>query len=201
MKIIVRQCGFTGQLFKTDKEYLKHLKKLRVDQREARRIAEIGRTYLDDNEEIFGLGSIQEVEDWLNANIWRICQHEPNRERAHWSKRKNQWPKRTDESGIKITLNRMTFCEKGTTHSAPRGERTSGWGTPIVKEWAWYGNIAISFTGNGYNHFESGFLKDVGVHTGSGGSRGEGLGYDVTLYAKDFRKMAGNEVYNKLARV
>lgn len=198
MKILVRECGFTGKLFKNDSDYRIHLDDLRREQREARQRQRDEITYAEDNEEIFKLESIQEIEDWLNDNIWRICQYGPNFDSRQFYYGRKALQSCKPEQTIHISLTEMRFKEVGTTHSAPRGRPTTGWHDKLVKEWAWQGRITVRMKNDGYDYFDSDFLEDVGVHTGSGGGNSDKLSFSVTLYAADFKAMARKEVYKKL---
>lgn len=201
MRVQAFRCGFTNLLFDQRKVYRKHLLALRKTQQAARvvsrRVAEFDNWIAT----VHNMSSIQEIEDWLNVHYFELVEmlfELGHRGFSHDYKRFKRINK-TVKPKFKINVSFKKECS--TSHQAPRGQKCTGWNRDHVPEMGWSGKIEIEVSDDGhFRHVRSDDLQWLGIHTGSGGSRRNGLGYDVTLFAKDFKKMVGKEVYAKLAR-
>lgn len=197
MKITARLCPWTGRLFR-EEEYAKHLKVLRKAMREDRQMKKAISQLDQKINQIFKLDNFQNIEDWLNANLLDII----HTIRAMNNERPLRRRKRDEGISDVITVHllNMRFIEKcETTHSAPRGQKTTGWRDAHVPEAGWKGRIRLYFEGRAGELFETSYLKKMGVNTGTGGGDDDFREYELTLFAKDFRVMARTEVFKKLS--
>lgn len=201
-KVTVRKCMFSGLLFESDAAYLKHLNKLRDEQRFKRERAR-RRANLDEFvATLHNAASLQEIEDWLNANIHDIVDF--HSDIVEYGVPRRRKPRRPEDT-ITIKLTGMKWKECQTTHCAPKGQTTTGWArdTPHVPEWGWNGRVTITFGGRGYDYFNTDYLKFLRVHTGSGGGGSQEQAFSVTIFAKDFevlgKKKLRHEAIKKLS--
>ena len=101
--------------------------------------------------------------------------------------------RRKPEDKITIKFSRIRWDMCRTTHSAPRGQKTTGWGDPHIPEDGWRGEIEIYFEGNARNFFETDILRAIGINSGAGGGSNQRLRFDLTLFAKDFPILTKNK--------
>jgi hypothetical protein len=203
MKITVNKCPHTGILIENDKEYRRHLRHQQTLRREDLQREQFKSQMDDFIAPLFALSTAEDISQWLTNNYWTIARqagYRCNQWRAPGSKY-YQYHQPGPEDKVLITIGSLKFKDDlRTTHSAPRGQPTTGWrGGDHYAEIGWEGYILIKFEGNAYDYFSGDHLKTVAVHTGSGGGNPKGSRYGVTLYAKDFAAMRRLEVMNKLA--
>jgi len=95
----------------------------------------------------------------------------------------------------------LTFGMVDTTHSAPLGQRTTGWGQngkdPHVPQLGWHGHVDGSLKSKkalkwyfsdlcGDGTFENPPIRFIGLHAGSGGGGNDDFGYGFSLFLDDF---------------
>lgn len=182
MKITVHKCPWSGKLFEDRKKYAKHLKVLRKEQAERREYARVAATFDQWIAPLYQLQTTDEIADWLTENFHIVAKHYGKGEK--WGRKIKVKP----DTGYKFKIsNCKVKNDYATTHTAPLGEKTSGWGQETKYEPAWVGRISVTFTGSGYELFNTDFLRAIGVNSGSGGGGETGLAYEVNFYIKDFK--------------
>lgn len=187
MKVTVDKCPWTGKLFEDPKKFAKHLREVRAEQRHAREKVRLAAVFDEFLKPLYLLDSTDAIAEWLTQNYMVVARHYGPR----WggSGRKPYVP--TAEDYVEFELTGMRFGrECSTTHSAPKGQRTTGWSknSPHIPEPGWRGRITCRPKGNAYKRdlFDTDHLKHLGINTGTGGGGPESLSYDVTLFTKDF---------------
>jgi uncharacterized C2H2 Zn-finger protein len=196
-RIVVRKCPWSGKLFEDDAKYVAHLDNLRAKQREQRELVRLKKTFKRKIAPLYKLDSLDKIQEWLNENIYWICAHQAN---ISASGPRTKKPRTTGDT-ISIEFIRPVFNKAcRTSHSAPFGQKNTGWYDEHITEHGWTGSILISFTGDGYYYFDSNYLCAIGINTGSGGGGSRTLKYGLTLFAKDFKGLARAATLEKLAR-
>lgn len=179
MKIQVRKCGFTGELFEQDVAYLAHLKSLRKRQKQRRNRNHIIQNWKSQLHDLqHSCTHMHELQDWLNCNWPTLL-----KAAAHMGYDRAQ-PK---DLKLAFKFERMMFSPKvSNTHSCPQSGVTNWGGDPSKPRGypGWQGTIHISGWQK-FNGFVSDYLELMHIHTGTGGS-GE---YSVRLYASDWPGM------------
>lgn len=179
----------TGTLFETEHAYRGHLcanryKKTIRDRRD--HLLQTAKARVD---EMRRMTSFEEIEAWLNANTEALFALAEIRGGAFETER---W-ERARKKGIKPTagnfrLTRLRWEQIATTHSAPIGRKTTGWGRePAEHHPGWQGQITFQQS----NCVTSGsdLLRGTAINTGSGGGGSSNYRYEVSLYAEDFPEL------------
>ena len=100
--------------------------------------------------------------------------------------------KSTPEPLIYLKNYKGSFSPVQTTHSAPIGQQTTGWGEQHYYEIGWNGNVGIKFKCKHLKGFGSDILRGLSLHSGTGGYNGGEkqneyhLCFDSRMYLKDF---------------
>lgn len=179
MKIQVRKCGFTGDLFESDQQYLAHLIQLRKQYKKRRERDKITRNWHNwlQNSQAHVL-SVKDLEQWLNDH-----QHEILVMSQHLKRTRTQT--RGIRLGFKFENIQWSHCVSN-SHSCPR-DGVTNWHMHSHKPRGypgWQGRIEI--TGwEKFDGFVSNLLEIVDIHTGTGGCGG----YEVRWYASDWPGM------------
>lgn len=190
MKITVHKCPWTGKLFEEPKKYRKHLKEQRLIQQHRREKARLKVIFKEFVAPIYEMINTDLIAEWLTENYPKIFLHYgPGFRSSHLKNPRF-------ESGDKVIFRIFdgTYSERcSTTHNAPLGQKTTGWGNAHIPENGWKCRIELTFEGRGYQLVDTDHLKYIGINTGTGGGGDEHLEYDMTLFTKDFhglRKLA-----------
>lgn len=206
-KVTVNKCPFTGLLFEDDKEYRRHQRKVRLHRKMDEERFQFAQQFDTWIQELYQQPTFDDIEAWINTNYHLLGRHVGYR-CNHWYRVGDKYRLPAPDDYSTIEFKYMTFEELSTSSRAPIGQKTTGWGREDgyrehhqYKEFGWNGRIIIKHFGRGYEFFQSDILRAVGIHTGSGGGAPFESKYDVTLFAKDFRKMAAPEVFKKMAQV
>lgn len=189
MKVTVDKCPWTGQLFEDPKLYASHLRKLRREQQYKRDQARIAEKFEEFLAPLYQLNTTDEIAAWLTENYMAISGHFGPK----WSNRRRYIP--TADDYVVFEIRPLAFNPTcATTHSAPRGQKRTGWSKdcPHVSEPGWQGRIDIYRKGkvDAKDLFNTDHLRAIGINAGSGGGGSEHLSYELTLFNKDFPKLA-----------
>jgi uncharacterized C2H2 Zn-finger protein len=185
MKVVVNKCPWTGKLFESSSKYAAHLKKVRLDLRFEREKARLAAEFDEFLKGLYILDTTDAIAEWLTENYMKISMHFGPR----WEAKKPYYP--TADDYVEFEISTLKFNQKcPTTHSAPIGQKHTGWGkdSPHVPEAGWEGTIRLRPKGNVYRKHlvDSDHLRRIGINTGSGGGSEELLSYSLILYTKDF---------------
>ena len=190
MKVTVDKCPWTGKLFEDRKKYAKNLKEVRNELKLNREKVRIQANLDNMVAELYQLGTTNEIADWLTKNFMKIAKIKGPR----WASRKPYIL--TDDDYVVFEIPPMTFkADCSTTHCAPLGQKHTGWDrekNPHVPEKGWRGEIILYPKGNVYNreYLDTNWLKEIGINSGGGGGGPDRLRYELTLFNKDFVKLA-----------
>lgn len=206
MKVTVNKCPHTGRLIECDKAYAKHMREVRKQIADDAERFEFAKTFDQFVERMHRIKSFEGLEKWLSDNYFLYARHYGFRNRSWYSNASKAVIPGPDDKAI------FEFRWKKYSEAIPTD--TGSWGrTPrrmkapyrasygSYPEPGWEGSIGITFKGNAYEFFDSDQLKQLGIHTGSGGGGPKGLRYDFKMFAEDFRGIASGEVLKKLANV
>lgn len=201
MKVTVHKCPWSGKLFEDPKKYRKHLRTVRNEHQLLRAKKRATVEFHRSCAQLYEARTTDEIVSWLDENFMRVALHFG----PSWkSSRLKGPPTEADRAFFEFT--NMRFKENcSTSHSAPKGQKTTGWGRRgsgddiMVPEQGWYGRIKARFEGDAYHYFDSDFLKNIGINTGSGGGGYDSLAYEVTLFTKDFPGLRKLSLLNQLA--
>lgn len=177
------QCPWTSNLYATKAAYTKHLRDLRKS-RMHRRAREIKHQKL--------LSQMWHQPDWQSVVDWVHLHGEVFFDIASRASMGNYGKvDHNIRADFKVTI---TYLQLNWTNSAsnshcrPVGGVTN-WGTDKNKPKGypgWQGRIEYKLSHERGFGFSSDCWKGTRLHTGSGGSCGTGVGYDVTLFAEDW---------------
>lgn len=176
MKIQVRKCGFTGELFEQDVAYLTHLKSLRSHQKKCRKRKQIIQNWESELSDLqHSCASLNELQTWLNQNFHKLLMVSEHLGHA---------PRPRKGVKLKFEFQNMRFSPMvSNSHSHPRHGVRNWEGSPNKPRGypGWQGQIRIE----GWQKFEgfvSNYLELMHIHTGSGGC-GD---YALKIYASDW---------------
>jgi hypothetical protein len=204
MRIQIRKCPFTGKTFeeKDIGKYIWHLKKLRDNMREERRLTQIKNSFTEwlkkEKEKIVAIDMIvpwilreqRHLMDGFNA-----CGY------SGWSKKDKFFE--TDEFRS-IVLDIQWTPLASNSHNCPEGGVTNWCAQDKTKPAGypgWSGNIGGSLKrapGNNGSYPYGDFLEMIKIHRGTGGGGNEHWGYDVKLYATEWPGLAMEQTINRL---
>lgn len=197
-RIIAFQCRWTKKVFTDREKYLKHLVKQRevlVLEREATRVNRVLQAKLTQMRE--ECESLADIETFIMDNWDVFFQNGVNHD--CWRERKGKYRK---PKLLSVKLKGRFSDHISNSHSAPIG-KPQNWGRkPGVPTGypGWQGDISWQLDGE-YQSFGSDVMRNTGINTGSGGSRGEhGFSYDMKLFLDDWPGLARAQVVEKLSR-
>ena len=180
------KCPWTGKIFGAKKAYVNHLKLIRQDRiyRNIRR--QRRQALLDDFNNQPGFEAMMR---WIDLHpeffFDNGLQHGWESDRARMEKIRADW-------SVRITLLELAYSDSvSNSHSSPRDGVTC-WSSREAEDGrpqgypGWSGRIEFEVSHKN-NHWGSDVFKGTGIHTGSGGSTGNGIyGYDVKFFESDW---------------
>jgi hypothetical protein len=191
-KIVVRECPFTGAIIRGDSDYARHLRRVRglqqVD-RQARLLQKEFTAHIQVAQA--SCSSVEEIETWLNNN-WSLL-------RDSWNAL--QLPPRCGNGlfdpncSATFTFDRMIYGSKmSNSHCAPRGRPENWERRPSIPTGypGFCSRISIVLDNPANSHQDNpfiDFLRQVGVHCGSGGGGNKRQQYDVKVWLEDWPSM------------
>lgn len=176
MKIQVRKCGFTGELFEQSQDYLLHLKHLRNHQKKCRvrkRIVHGWKSELSHLQHT--CTSLEELTAWLNQNFHKVL---------IFAEHLGHDCRQRKDVKLSFQFHGMQFSRTvSNSHSHPRNGVRNWEGSPNKPRGypGWQGQIHIQ----GWQKFQgfvTNYLELMDIYAGSGGS-GE---FSVRIYASDW---------------
>ena len=195
------RCPWTKRVFGAKKDYVAHLRTLRRDRMHAairKRISQ------NQHADLWGQSSFEDIIAWVERNPefffdrGSYCRGDSRQDRiAHYR----------DKFWIRITYLDLRRDEHASnSHAHPR-DGFSNWGSnckhPQTGEIlprgypGWRGNIEYQMSHD--IGFGSDVMKGTGIHTGSGGGRGDNCyGYGVTFFDSDWPGLNQSRVWNIL---
>ena len=188
-RVTAWKCVKTGTLFETERSYRRHLCERRYKQTIQERRDHLLQTAEARVAEVRRMTSFEEIENWLNSNTDALFALAEIKGGAFNAKR---WEmarkKRIKPTAGNFRLKKMRWEQIATTHSAPIGRKTTGWGKePAERHPGWRGQI--TFQQSDCVASGSDLLRGIGINTGSGGGGGSNYSYEVSLYAEDFPEL------------
>lgn len=183
-KVIAWKCESTGTFFETEDEFRAHLcrkgfNRFVLNRKKARRATLDARIGV-----LRQMTSFAEIEDWLNTNGDVLFEHAYEKFSQHDKKRADKNRKKHPHSISDVRIEKMRWASIPTTHNAPMGRKTTGYGdTPAESHFGWRGRI--SYIQKNFPTFASDIFKNTAINTGSGGG-GFRLEYELYLFAEDF---------------
>ena len=179
------QCPWTNKVYGDKRSYIKHLKELRESRMHARaRALRRQRIF----EEFTMQPDLDHIVKWIELHPEFFFDGCIQAGRDRWGDRRAKF---RDDFSIKILYFDLQWSDRiSNTHSCPRSGVTN-WGSNDDKPRGypgWQGDIAYQLS-HDIGSF-SDIFKSTGIHTGSGGGRGDlKCAYDVKLFADDWPGM------------
>ena len=184
-------CPWTKKMYAKKQDYIKHLKNLR-ETRMHKRAREIVRNRV--KQDLWKQSSFDDIIKWFNLHpeflFQRMLSHQ-------WHDRQKYYEKYRETFMMEITHLDLHWSDRcSNTHSCPHNGVTNWDGREVLKDGSpaprgypgWVGNI--EFKVNCDMREGSNVLKELSIHTGSGGCRGENIyGYSVTFVADDWPEL------------
>ena len=191
------RCPWTSKVFGTKKAYVSHLKILRED-----RIHHNIRNRIKQKmfEELTNQDSFDKIIEWIETHPEFFFDRMIHNGRVGWRDRREHL---RDKFWIKITLLDVYWSESvSNSHSCPRGG-VSNWSRDEDKPTGypgWSGRIEFQLSHD--LGFGSDVIRNVGIHTGSGGgTRDNRYGYDVKFFASDWPALTTSLAVERLGGV
>lgn len=193
------RCPWTNKIYATKRDYVKHLKNLRETRMRFR-----ARNIINNKikNSLWNLKSFDDIIEWFTLHpeflFDRILKKQSYSKKEHYEKYRNTF-------NIEIThLNLSWNPSCSNTHYSPHNG-VSNWdgnkvledGTPAPRGYpGWFGHIEYKISDEMSN--SSSIMKELRIHTGSGGARRSGRvhGYGVTFFADDWP-----ELYKEYCRI
>lgn len=188
------RCPWTRKVFGQKRDYVKHLAWLR-ENRMHRRIRENLR--LRKMQDLWNQPTFESIIDWIAVNPEFMFD---NGFRSSWTR--DGAEKHRDQFWIKITYLDLSWTASASnSHSCPRGGVTN-WGNRDPKIPTGYPGFTgrIEYQMSHDIGFGSDVMRNLGIHTGSGGGSGKNrFGYGVTFFDADWPGLVNNRVMDLLA--
>lgn len=194
------RCPWTDKVYGDKRGYLKHLKELRESRMHARaRALRRQRIF----EELIMQPDLARIIQWIELHPEFFFDNIISAGRDRWGDRRAKF---RDDFSIKILYFDLRWDNKiSNSHSCPRSGVTN-WGRYTDDRPSgypgWQGDIAYQLS---HDIGSFGIFDKVGIHTGTGGGRGNlKCAYDVKLFADDWpgmkmmRAMTDNMEYNRM---
>jgi hypothetical protein len=189
-QILVWECEQTGELFRTEEEYRKNVRKnvrkLKKQQALEERAKRARDAEIEALQPMYRRSTFRALEKWILDNSELIRRFG----REHWAFGRD----RPDGNLLKVHLSGMHWGHHSCSHSAPLGKPKNwgGTGDPNPRTYlGWRGKIELYFDGSSHRLNDS--LSAVGVCTGGGGGGnykgGYRTSYEVTLWDDDFPRL------------
>lgn len=189
MKVQVRKCPYTGQLFEDAVAYSKHLKEVRERKHFDRWIRQ-GKNLADQaiTQAQTSVANSDDFLEWFRTN-WTLL---VARGYYHNVSRWGRSARHADCPEVTLTDVRWatgSWGQHSNSHSCPQGGVTNWHGKPdLPRSYAgWHGRLEWSHSGQDhYSSASADMFRDTVIHTGTGGGSGRRYSYDVTLWADDW---------------
>jgi hypothetical protein len=183
------ECPWTGKMYRTKENYVKHLSDLRQYSIHPRiRAANADKI----KQTLWNLSSFEDVAQWIEDHSQFIFEQS---RRRHFS----DDPDAEKNFKLKITYLKLTWSDSvSNTHSCPHNGRTNWGGREVFKDGSpvprgypgWQGRI--EYLRSHDISFSSSMLQPLRIHTGTGGGAGvkHPAGYEVRFYDADWPGLA-----------
>lgn len=190
------QCRDTGKVFLHRGDYVSYLKRQRERNQQKIRL----RNHAKVIQEFNNVGSFPEMIRWIEEHQTFFYDHLYRHELHKTSKEERE--------KFRFTINSLKLSWEDSvsnTHGCPRNGKTN-WdgrkkfkdGTPVPRGYpGWYGKINFDLAR--YPGFFSDTFKELGLHSGTGGSRGKNsFESEFYMFAADWPKLAERATLNLL---
>lgn len=193
------RCPWTRKVYGNKRDYVKHLAWLR-ENRMHRRIRENVR--LRKKQDLWNQPTFKDIIDWIEMNPEFMFDQGF---RTGWTD--DQHKSLRDQFWLRITYLDLRWSNNASnSHSCPRGGKTNWGGREMDREGNPLPHGYPGFTGRieyQVSHdigFGSDFMRELGIHTGSGGGiKSNQFGYSVTFFDADWPGLVSNRVMDLLA--
>jgi hypothetical protein len=150
---------------------------------------------------LYDLNTTDAIAEWLSEN-WLIYARHYGYRCALWGYDYIYDLPNPETDKVQINIYGIKFSDRiNTFNQRPRFRLSNYDSDRGMTEFGWEGKIEIAHEGNSYKFFRSDQLRNIGIHTGSGGGGPKTSRYELKLFASDFPKMMALEVYKKMVRV
>lgn len=206
MRIQVRKCPFTGEIFeeKDIKKYIKHLKELRKKMKEDRAHERIRKSWKDWlSEQKKNITSIDQIPEWFLKNqrtIMDACNaiyFDDRFERRNKFVEKDKFTKLEWENyRYNDNTSNSHVCPEGGVMNWCAKEKDKPTGYPGFK--GYLRGCLERPKDRDYSYPYSEALRLVGIKTGTGGGGNKNFGYEFTVFLDDWPGIKENVVFEKL---